>query len=139
MLDPGNIPNSLYWLEEFKRVMKIESDKEVADFLGVSKQAVSHWRTGKHQLGQMEAIEIGACIGVNPLYVGATSAFHASPKPEKQAAWLAVLTRIEPLKNETLGLVGKTRSTSSDPENTKPMETLDTDAAMKMANLINKE
>lgn len=90
-----HMPNAGEWLDLLKQERGLETDAECAAYLKVSKQAVSHWRQGRHQLGVGECISLGIAIGVNPLFIILCSQY-LSAKPEKQKKWRIMASQVEP-------------------------------------------
>lgn len=89
------MPSASQWMDILRKEKGFDSDAECAAFLNVSKQAVSHWRQEKHQMGVGDCMAVGLAIGVNPIFVIVCSQFHAA-KPERRAKWEALARPIEP-------------------------------------------
>ena len=90
------MPNSSQWLDTLKRHKAFDTDAEVAAFLDVSKQAVSFWRAGKHQLGTKDAWHVGLALGVNPLFIIACANYHAAKSEGARRRWRMLAGPIEP-------------------------------------------
>lgn len=91
------MPTAAEWLDMLKTEKGFEEDAECAAFLEVSRQAVSHWRQGRHQMGVSDAVTVGLALGVNPLFVILSNQYHAA-KPEKRGKWVVLATPVEPKK-----------------------------------------
>lgn len=90
------LPTGNEWVDTLKEWKGYETDAEVAAFLDCSFQNVSSWRTGRTKLGTLEAVKIGLALGVNPLFVIASTEYHAAKTPAKQRFWRASASPIEP-------------------------------------------
>lgn len=90
-----HMPTAAEWLDLLKTERGFDTDGECAAFLKVSKQAVSHWRHGKHQMGVSDCMSVGLATGVNPLFIILCSQFHAA-QPEKRSRWRLLAAPVEP-------------------------------------------
>lgn len=89
------MPTAAEWLDMLKEEKGFVEDAECAAFLGVSRQAVSHWRQNRHQMGVGDAVAVGLATGVNPLFVIMSNQYHAA-RPEKREKWILLATPVEP-------------------------------------------
>lgn len=90
------MPTTAQWLDTLKCHKGYDTDAEAAAYLDVSKQAVSLWRSSKHQFGTRDAWRVGLALGVNPLFVIACANYHAAKTPKAQARWRLLAAPIEP-------------------------------------------
>lgn len=89
------MPNTARWLDVLAQFKGFDTDGEVAAFLDVSKQSVSQWRNGKHQMDTASCWKVGLTLGVHPLFVIACANWHAA-KPEKRKKWELLASPLEP-------------------------------------------
>lgn len=75
------------WLDRLKLAKGFHADVTLAEFLGVSKQVFSQWRTGKAPLTVDEAWRVALALDVDPLIVIASVQYHSSPN-DKQQVWM---------------------------------------------------
>lgn len=56
-------------LARVKELKGLTSDYQLAKLLGVSRQAVSHWQNGRHELDQTTAVQVAELLQVDPMQV----------------------------------------------------------------------
>ena len=81
------MPSPVDWLDRLKLAKGFYADVSLAEYLGVSKQQFSQWRTGKVPLSVDEAWKVAIGLDVDPLTVIASVQYHASPH-EKRQVWI---------------------------------------------------
>lgn len=89
------MPDSARWLSTLAQFKGFDTDGETAAFLDVSKQRVSQWKNGKHQMDTGAAWKLANALGVHPLFVIACAQWHAS-QPEKRRKWELLAMPLEP-------------------------------------------
>lgn len=77
-MDDKKIPSAHQWLDKLREIKGFSSDSECAEYLDVSKQAVSHWRVENHQIGVHDCINIARAIGEEPLFLIVCSQYHSA-------------------------------------------------------------
>lgn len=88
------MPTASEWLDMVKEEVGLDTDAEAAAYLHRSRQAVSHWRQERFQIGIADAMAIGSALGVNPLFIILCSQYHA--KPESAENWKKLASAVEP-------------------------------------------
>lgn len=91
-----DLPTASEWLDMLREAKGYTTDAECAEYLGTSKQAVSHWRKNMHQLGTLDCLNLAEAIGVNPLFVIICSAFNSSPNPDKRTQLIQHAVGVHP-------------------------------------------
>ncbi|AVA38112.1 transcriptional regulator with XRE-family HTH domain [Cupriavidus metallidurans] len=81
------MPSPVEWLDRLKLAKGFHADVTLAEYLGVSKQHFSQWRTGKASLSVDEAWKVALGLDVDPLLVIASVQFHASQNDKRQV-WI---------------------------------------------------
>lgn len=81
------IPDSVFWIERAKDVRQMKSDYALAKSLMVSRVRISQIHQGKGQLGPEAAVRMALLIGVEPLCVIASTAFHAEADEGRRGFW----------------------------------------------------
>lgn len=84
------------WLDLIKEWKGLETDKEVAAFLDVKTPTYTNWKKDRFPIQLKAAMRIGTNIGVNPLFIMASSNFHTTKDKENQKYWRVLARTIEP-------------------------------------------
>lgn len=79
--------NTIFYIDEAKKKLGIESDYGLAKELGLSRAAVSLWRNGKGSMDDYAATRIAEIIGVNPLIVIAAVNVEKEKTEERKEYW----------------------------------------------------
>lgn len=74
-------------MQEAKVALRIESDYALAKALDMSRQAISHYRTGRSQLDVEGAFRIAEVLGRDPAAIIAAVEAERATKPEAREAW----------------------------------------------------
>lgn len=90
------IPDSKAWIELLMQEKGYVTDGEAAARLEVLRQSVQQWRAGEAQMDELAAARLGMSLGVNPLFVIASVAYHKAKTPVKKKAWDLIMKPIEP-------------------------------------------
>ncbi|HZX30764.1 MAG TPA: DUF3693 domain-containing protein [Rhodocyclaceae bacterium] len=70
------------------------SDYAIAKQLGITRQSVSNYRTGKSHFDETTAYKAAKLLDLEPAYVLACSQAERAKTPEIQAVWKSVAERI---------------------------------------------
>lgn len=79
--------NTIFYIDEAKKKLGIESDYGLAKELGLSRAAVSLWRNGKGSMDDYAATRIAEIIGVNPMIVIAAVNVEKEKTEERKEYW----------------------------------------------------
>lgn len=78
---------TIEYLNEAKAALGIESDYEMAKFLGVNRSAVSHYQSGKRIIDNMTAAKIAEALKVSAITVIATAEIEREKDEERREYW----------------------------------------------------
>lgn len=81
-------------MQEAKSALGIESDYALAKALEMSRQAISHYRTGRSQLDVEGAFRIAEVLGKDPAAIIAAVEAERATKPEAREAWIQRLKQL---------------------------------------------
>jgi predicted transcriptional regulator len=79
---------TLQFLEAVKRRQGISSDYAAAKLLGVTRQQVSHYRSGKSGFSDVTAVRIAELLGVPEIHVIAARNYERANRTEEKALWM---------------------------------------------------
>lgn len=75
------------YLDELRRRLELPSDYALAKRLGVSKTAVSHYRSNRHTFEDRMALKVARLLDQEPLAVLADMAAQRAKEPDEIEAW----------------------------------------------------
>lgn len=102
-----HMPNSAEWIAMLMQERELATQNEVAAWLHVTKQSVHQWAHGKNQMDAASATRVAIALGINPLFVIGSCAYHQANSDAKRSFWRTALTPVEP---KTLAEVKRRRS-----------------------------
>jgi transcriptional regulator with XRE-family HTH domain len=74
-------------LDRYAEALTLESDYQIAKALGVTRQAVSHWRNEKCTLDDTACLQIAEALKIDPLTIMAKVRESRKQTPREQATW----------------------------------------------------
>lgn len=75
------------YIDEFKERLKIESDYECANYLGVKRQQISAIRKGINSIGREKCMRIAEVLKINPIEIIATLELQKEKNPQIKMIW----------------------------------------------------
>ena len=78
-------------LTELKAAKGLPSDNQLSKYLGVTKQAVSRYQSGKMNLGQETAYKVANGLGKDPIQVVAKLELEGAKSNEARHIWTRIL------------------------------------------------
>lgn len=85
--------NTVEYLQQTKKVLKIESDYALAKALNVTRSAISSHMTGRTTLSDETAVKVAAIIGKHAGIVMLDMHREREKNPEVKAVWSAVMEK----------------------------------------------
>ncbi|CAD9228386.1 Helix-turn-helix protein [Burkholderia cenocepacia] len=84
---------TIEWLDALKAHLDLPSDYAAAKLLGVTRSAVSHYRTGRTTFDDSTAIRVAELLGVDPAEVFASMQYERAKSDEARAVWASLLEK----------------------------------------------
>ena len=81
------------WLDALKAQLDIPSDYAAAKVLGLTRSAVSHYRTGRTSFDDVTAVRVADLLGVDPAEVLASVQYERAKTDEVREAWASLLEK----------------------------------------------
>lgn len=78
------------FLDRYKEALGLTSDYQLAQELGLSRQQISNYRTGRSFLSKEAALKIAPAIKVSAAYALTVTLIEKAVKDDERRAWLAV-------------------------------------------------
>ena len=78
---------TINYLNEAKKILGIESDYAMAQFLGVNRSAISGYRTGSRIIDDYAAAKIASAIGIDPMMVIAAANAEREKTEDRKEYW----------------------------------------------------
>ena len=78
------------FLNDLRRKYDLASDYQAAALLGLKRQQVSTYRTGKHTFDDHVSMRVAELLGIEPGYVAACMAAQRAQSPEARKMWETV-------------------------------------------------
>jgi transcriptional regulator with XRE-family HTH domain len=85
MFTERTVTNQL--LDRYAQALKLKSDYQIAKALGITRQAVSNWRTEKSQLDDTACLQIAETLNIDPLTLMAKVRESRKQTPREKATW----------------------------------------------------
>lgn len=87
--------STIEYLDAAKAALGIESDYEMAAWLEVSRQAVSHWRYGRAKIDTYCAIRLAAALNRDPIEVIAATEFEKEKNSKRREFWASLYQSVK--------------------------------------------
>lgn len=75
------------YLGKIKKKLGLKTDAAVARELGVTKQAVGHWKANRYSIGLLEAHKIGAILEESPVIIVAETILAVGADSKNRERW----------------------------------------------------
>lgn len=79
--------NTISYLDDAKKALNIDSDYAMAKWLGCSRMAVSHYRSGKRTIDDYAAVKIAEALHIEPMEIIATANMEREKTDDRKAYW----------------------------------------------------
>lgn len=94
------------WIDRVKAARGWDSDYRVAKELGITRQAVSNYRSRTPTLDEESSMKVAHALGINPALVLADQAMERTKNDEAKHAWFSILERLGGVAAAALLTVG---------------------------------
>ncbi|MBD1410261.1 DUF3693 domain-containing protein [Burkholderia contaminans] len=81
------------WLDALKERLGLPSDYAVAKALGVTRGAVSHYRTGRSAFDDVTAVRAAELLGMDPAVMLASVQYERAKNEDVREAWASLLEK----------------------------------------------
>lgn len=84
---------SVKYLEQLRSKLSKQSDAELAQVLGISRAAVSHYTTGRRVMDDEACLAVALALDINPMEVIGAACLDRAEKAGEKSLWEVFLNR----------------------------------------------
>jgi plasmid maintenance system antidote protein VapI len=96
---------TLEFLDAIKARHSVPSDYALAKFLGVSRQAVGHYRNTRDYLGPDVAVRVAKLLDLDPAYVLICTQAERERSESARPVWQGLAARLEASTGRAIGIM----------------------------------